>query len=251
MGYEGPRTDFILETNVAQLVNSAVSAVISECSSSSEANSSISQHIMHLKSLLYEPEKCYCRVLIAGKFDKPFSSGDDCSWDEWIHSGRFCELTEDEPHVLTQRICAAGLPFRGGPRLTESEDREIRELVEAIWSSSSNRIVDISTSLRRQGYCIPTQEDVDAYIHGKTFVDRVLAMDSMNKKHAESVVFDGTILIRDFVGSTASMDSDKTGQGNAMSYQAMNHAQRKRGEEEADTTDRSGLKRKRTEAAPC
>jgi hypothetical protein len=53
---------------------------------------------------------------------------------------------------------------------------------------SDHKITDISDSLRKRGHYIPTQEDIDAYIHGETFVDRVIGLENMNKKNAKSNV---------------------------------------------------------------
>ncbi|KAF7507899.1 hypothetical protein GJ744_009933 [Endocarpon pusillum] len=191
-----PRTEFILEVNIAQLVNSAISSVLWVLPLANEEDPTIISQEAQLKSFLYEPEKCHCKILIAGYFNKPFASGEKNRWDAWSNIGRFCEPTERQSDILAERIFASGLPHLGHNSLTLSEGKEIQELVESMFLESSHRITDISDSLRKRGYYIPTQGDIDAYIHGKTFEDRVLAMENMNKKHAESIVFDERKLSR-------------------------------------------------------
>jgi hypothetical protein len=192
---DGLRTDFIVEVNVAQLVNSAISEVLHGLLDVDDGAATVDSQISKLKALQYEPQECHCKILIAGNFDKPFASDSENIWDEWARSGRFCELTKTQSKMLVERLFRPGLPHEGILlKVADVEGRELFDLVESMVSNSYCRVMDIANWLRQKGYYIPTQGEVDAYIHGKTFVDRVLAMKSMNEKHAESIVFDRALL---------------------------------------------------------
>jgi hypothetical protein len=193
----GPMTHFIVEVNIAQLVNSAISAVLQTLLDVDDGAATADSQVSKLGILQYEPQECHYKILIAGNFDTPFASGSENRWDEWARSGEFGELTETQSNMLVERIFASGLPHMGTRyKVAGVEGRELFDLVESMVSHSSCRVKDIANWLRQKGYYIPTQGEVDAYIHGKTFADRVLAIQSMNKKHAESIVFDTRILLQ-------------------------------------------------------